>query len=79
MHALDLRNVNGMSSETFILQPHRSFYQKFSPEVKKCIINSGTSNQISKKSFFTFQDIDLRNFHAKLHKRPNNTLGADSI
>ena len=37
------------------------------------------SNQVSKNFFFTFQDIDLRESHAKLHKKPNETLGADSI
>ena len=25
-------------------------------------------NQVSKKSFYTFEDIDLRESHAKLHK-----------
>ena len=34
-------------------------------------------NQVSKKSFYTFEDIDLRDFHAKLHKKPSETLGAD--
>ena len=29
-------------------------------------LNSGTTNQISKKSFYTFEDIDLREFHAKV-------------
>ena len=37
------------------------------------------SNQVSKKSFYTFEDIDLRESHAKLHKKPSETLGADSI
>ena len=37
------------------------------------------SNQVSKKSFHTFEDIDLREFQAKLHKKPSETLGADSI
>ena len=36
-------------------------------------------NQISKKLFYTFEDIDLRESHAKLHKNPRETLGADSI
>ena len=42
-------------------------------------LNSGTSNQVSKKSFYTFEDIDLPESHAKLHKKPSETLGADSI
>ena len=36
-------------------------------------------NQLSKKSFYTFEDIDLRESHAKLHKKPSETLGEDSI
>ena len=36
-------------------------------------------NQVSKKSFYTFEDIDLRGPHAKLRKEPSETLGADSI
>ena len=31
-------------------------------------------NQVSKKSFCTFEDIDLRASHAKLHKKPSGTL-----
>ena len=34
-------------------------------------------NQVSKKSFYTFEDIDLREFHAKLHEKPSETVGAD--
>ena len=34
-------------------------------------------NQVSKKSFYTFEDIDLRESHGKLHKKPRETLGAD--
>ena len=34
-------------------------------------------NQISKKAFYTFEDIDLREPHEKLHKKPSETLGAD--
>ena len=34
-------------------------------------------NQVSKKSFYTFEDIDLRESHAKLHKKPTETLRAD--
>ena len=36
-------------------------------------------SQISKKSFFSFEDIDLLEFHEKLHKKRNETLGADYI
>ena len=34
-------------------------------------------NQVSKKSFYTFEDIDLRESHPKLHKKQSETLGAD--
>ena len=34
---------------------------------------------MSKKSFYTFDDIDVRESHAKLHKKPSETLGADWI
>ena len=34
-------------------------------------------NQVSKKSFNTFEDIDLPESHAKLQKIPSETLGAD--
>ena len=35
--------------------------------------------QVSKKFFYTFEDIDLRESHAKLHRKPSETLGAISI
>ena len=31
-------------------------------------------NQVSKKFFHTFEDIDLQEFHAILHKKPSDTL-----
>ena len=34
-------------------------------------------NQVSKKSFYMFEDIDLQESHAKLHKKQRETLGAD--
>ena len=30
-------------------------------------------NQVSKKSFYTFEDIDLRESHAKLDKKSSET------
>ena len=35
------------------------------------------SNQVSKKLFYTFKDIDLRESHTKLHKKLSKTLRAD--
>ena len=34
-------------------------------------------NQVSKKSFHTFQDIDSRASDAKLHEKPSEDLGPD--
>ena len=36
-------------------------------------------HSLSKKSFCTFEDIDLRESHAKLHKKPSKTLRVNSI
>ena len=37
-------------------------------------------NQVSKKSFYSFEDIDLCESHAKVHKKPSEeALGANSI
>ena len=36
-------------------------------------------NQVSEKSFYTFENIDLRDSHTKLHKNPSETVGADSL
>ena len=33
-------------------------------------------NEVSKKFFYTFEDIDLRESHGKLHKKPSETQGA---
>ena len=36
-------------------------------------------NQVSKNRSYTFEDIDLRESHAKLHEKPSETLGTDWI
>ena len=62
------------------LQPYGSFFRKFLSEVEKCIMCSSIwvfPNQVSKKSFYTFEDIDLQESRAKLHKKPSETLEAD--
>ena len=33
-------------------------------------------NQVSKKSFYTFEDIDIRVSHAKVHEKASETLVA---
>ena len=63
---MDLRNSNGIELRNFTLQPYRSFFQNFSSEV-------------CGKSFYAFEDIDVRESHAKLRKKPCETLGADLI
>ena len=66
--------------ELFLYSRIRSFFRKFSSGVEKCIMWSSIQvlqNQVSKKSFYTFEDIDLRESHAKLHKKSSETLGAD--
>ena len=71
-----------LSQGTFTLQPYKSFIQKFASEVAKCIMWSSIQvlpNQVSRKSFYTFEDIDLWESHAKVHKKPSKTLGADII
>ena len=57
-------------------------FRKYSSEVENCILWSSIQalqNQVSKKSFYTFEDIDSRESDAKVHKKPSETLGADSI
>ena len=79
---MDQKTSNETELRNFTLQPYRSFFQKFLPEVEKCIMWSsiqGLPNQVSKQSFYTFEDIDLRESDAKLHKKPSETLRADSI
>ena len=59
---MDLRNSNGIELKKFTLQLYGSFFQKFSSEVEKYIMWSSIKvlpNQVSKKSFYTFEDIDL--------------------
>ena len=36
-------------------------------------------HQTSEKSFHTFEDIEVRESHTKLHKKRSETLGTDSI
>ena len=40
-----------------------------------CVLPS----QVSNKSFYTLEDIDLQELHAKLHKKSSGTLAADLI
>ena len=77
---MDLRNSNGFELRNFYFTTVWKLFQKFSSKVEKCIIWSSIQvlpNQVSKTSFYTFEDIDLRESHAKLDKKPSETLGAD--
>ena len=78
---MDLRNSNGTELKNFYFTTAGgSFFRKFSSEVEKCIRWNSIQvlpHQVSKKSFCKFEDIDLQESHAKLHKKPSETLGAD--
>ena len=77
---MDLRNPNGIELRDFNLATTWKLSRKFCLEVEKCIMWSSIRvlpNQVRKKYFYTFEDIDLRESHAKVHKKPNETLGAD--
>ena len=68
---MDLRNSNGFHQGTFTLQPYRSFLSNIfirSGKMHHVELSSGIPNQVSKTSFYTFEDADLRESHAKLHK-----------
>ena len=68
-----------LSSETFTLQSHRSFFSKNltrSGKIYHVGLNQVLPNRVSETSFYTFEDIDLREFHAKIHKKLSETLGA---
>ena len=60
---MDSRSFNGIEFRIFTLQPYRSFFQNFSLEaVEKSIMWGSVQvlpNQVGKKSFQTFEDIDL--------------------
>ena len=77
---MDLRHSNGFELRNFCFTTIQKFFRKFLSEVEKCIMWSSIQvlpNQVSKKSFFTFENIRLRESHAKLHKKRSETLGAD--
>ena len=79
---MDLRNSNGFELSNFYFTTIQKLFSKIFIRSGKCIMWSSIQvlpNQVSKKSFYTFEDIDLRESHAKLHKNPSETLGADSM
>ena len=82
----NLRRVDGFKKfqrfwvkELSLYNRIEAFFRKFSSEVEKCIMWSSIQvlpNQVSKKSFYTFEDIDLRESHAKLHKKAEWNSGS---
>ena len=77
---MDLRNSNGIVLRNFYFTFAYKLFRTFSSEVEKYIIWSSIQvlpNQVSKKSFYTFEDIDLRESHAKLHKKRSEALGTN--
>ena len=78
---MDLRSSKGIELRNFYFTYVWKLLRKFSSEVEKCIMWSLIQvlpNQVSKKSFYTFEDVDLRESHTKLHKKPK-TQRADSV
>ena len=62
---MDLRNSNGIELRNFYFTTvWKLFFRKFTSEVEKCIMWNSIQvllNQVSKKSFCTFEDIDFEN------------------
>ena len=76
---MDLINSTSIGLRNFYFGIVWKLFKKFSSEVEKCIkwsLIQVLPNQVSKLSFYTFEDIDLRESNAKLHKG-SETLGAD--
>ena len=81
---MDLRNSNGIELMNFYFTTvPKVFFRKFSSEVEKCIMWDSFQvlpNQLSKNSFFTFEDIELRESHEKLYEKPSeNRKSASAI
>ena len=77
---MDLRNSNGFELRNFYLPTEWKLFPKIFIRRGKCIKWSSIQvlpNQVSKKSFYTFENIDLRESHGKLHKKTSETLRAD--
>ena len=59
---MDLRSSNGFELRNFYFTTVQKLFRKCSSEVEKCIMLSSIQvlpNQVSKKSFYLFEDIDL--------------------
>ena len=70
---MGLRNSNGTELRNFYFTTVWKLFSKIfikSGKMDHVELNSGTSK-------YTFEDNDLRESHAKLHKKPSETLEAD--
>ena len=79
---MDLRNSSDIVSWNLHFTTVLKLFTKIFIRSEKCIMWSSIQvllSQVSKKSFRTFEDIHLRKSHAKLHKKPSETLGTDLI
>ena len=79
---MDLRNSNGFELRNFYFATVQKLFPKISSEVEKCIMWSSIQvlpNQVSKKSFNTFEDIDYESLVQSYIKKPSETLGVDWI
>ena len=59
---MDLRNSNGFELRNSYFTTVLKLFRKVSSEVEECIMWSSIQvlpNQVNKKSFHTFEDIDL--------------------
>ena len=77
---MDLRNSNGTELKNFNFTTVWKLLSKIFIRSGRCVMWSSIQvlpNQVSKKSFYTFEDIDLRESYAKLPKKPSETLGGD--
>ena len=69
---MDLRNSNGIELKNFYFTTVWELFSEIFIRSGKCIMWSSIQvlqNQVGKQSFYTFEDIDLRESHAKLHKK----------
>ena len=79
---MDFRNSNGFEFWNFYSTTLWKLSRKCLSVVEKCITWSSIQvlpNQVSKKSFYSIEDITLRESPVKLHKKPSETLGAVCI
>ena len=75
---MDLRNSNGFELRNSYFTIVQKLFSKIFIKSGKLIIQV-LPNQVSKKSFYAFEDTDLWESLAKVHKIPSETLRDDSI